>query len=43
MKSQDTKKIKRKHRRVRRPPPGTAPGTLVVDPQAPKPVIRMIA
>ncbi len=34
---------KERRRRHRRLPPGTAPGTLVVDPGAPRPVVRVMA
>ncbi|MEJ2420992.1 MAG: CorA family divalent cation transporter [Acidobacteriota bacterium] len=34
---------KRRDRITRRNPPGAAPGTISVDPEAPKPVIRVIA
>lgn len=41
-----SKKSRRRLRKTvieRRAPPGAAPGTLIVDPQAPRPVIRLIA
>ncbi len=38
-----TKKRLRFHHRTRRAPPGTAPGTLVIDPEAPHPEIRVMS
>ena len=36
-------KLKRRHKDRHRTPPGSPPGTLMVDPEAPKPVIRVMS
>ncbi len=41
--SRRSSKKKRKLEREYRTPPGTAPGTLIIDPQAPRPQIHLIA